>query len=110
MKVLLFAVLENGDQTEKLLTVLSRDGYNGTVIPTSSLKHVLMGRHEEEPAFLSLSALADNTFEGNTTLYIVVDQEKLEKLQNDIRKYTDRFKKVKGGMFVVPVETFEGSF
>ncbi|MCI1244635.1 MAG: hypothetical protein LKK13_00905 [Bacilli bacterium] len=109
MKVLLFAVLESGHDTEKLLSALSHDGYNGTVIATTSLKHVLMSPHEEEPAFISLSNLADNTFEGNTTLYILVDEEKLPKLQEDIRTYSGNFTKIKGGMFTLPVETFEGS-
>jgi hypothetical protein len=110
MKVVLMAVFETGANTEKLLSNLSADGYNGTVIASSSIKHLLYDKNEDVPAFISLSKLNENNFVANTTLYVVVEEEKLAKLKADIRDYTSDFKKIKGGMFVLPVVDFEGSF
>ena len=109
MKTLLFATLESNAATEALLGKLSGDGYNGTYIPTSSLKHLLSAPHTEEAGLL-LCDLADGTYEGNITLYIVEDEKKIAKIQAEIRKYSENFTKIKGDMFTFPLSTFEGSF
>jgi hypothetical protein len=112
MKVLLFAVLERGRLTDALYSAIIADGYNGTMIKTQSLKHVLQNENFEKAAALSLSEIAENTHEPgqNSTMFIIVDETKLPRLQEDIRKHTDNFKKIHGAMFVVPLSSFEGSF
>jgi|LAHS01.1.fsa_nt_gb hypothetical protein len=112
MKVLLFAVLDRGPATDALYSAIIADGYNGTIIKTQSLKHILAKNDLESPAVLSLSQIAEDTHEAgqNSTMFVIVDENKLPKLQKDIRQYTENFTKIHGAMFVVPIESFEGSF
>lgn len=112
MKVLLFAVLERGQATDQLYSAIINDGYNGTMIKTQSLKHILKGTDLEKAAAISLSEIAEETHEAgqNSTMFVIVDEEKLPRLQKDIREYTEHFAKIHGAMFVVPIDSFEGSF
>ena len=112
MKVLLFAILERGRETDALYSAIIADGYNGTMIKTQSLKHVLQNEDLEKAAALSLSEIAEDTHEPgqNSTMFIIVEEAKLARLQKDIREHTGNFKKIHGAMFVVPITSFEGSF
>ncbi len=109
MKVLLFAILDHSQKAEDLLRRLSKEGYNGTVIPTSGLHHVLP-KFGGEAAAVSLAMLADDMPSGQFTLFVVIDESKVEALKDEIREETGGFTKVRGGMFVLPVASFEGSF
>ena len=109
MKHLLFAILESGHIGEEILHNLSKEGYNGTVIPSTSLKHTL--EHEGDiPMFFNLALFESNKFENNITLYLILDEEQIEDVKNIINKHTNHFKNCHGGMFVVPLESYEGSF
>lgn len=112
MKYLLFAILENTENCQDLLKELSMTGFNGTVIPTASLTHTLLNstRLEEEPFFGTLRHLVENKFEGNTTLYMVLDEEKLVIAKKIIRDVTRQFTLTRGGMFEVALAGYEGSF
>lgn len=112
MKVLLFAVLDRGEATDALYAAIIADGYNGTIIKTQSLKHILNNAALEKTAVLSLSEIAEDTHLSgqNSTMFVIVDDTKLPQLQKDIRHYTENFTKIHGAMFVVPIESFEGSF
>ena len=46
MKVLLFAILDHVPASEQLIRSLSKEGYNGTVIPTEGMHHVFPEFHE----------------------------------------------------------------
>lgn len=109
MKHLLFAVFENGDESKEIIHELAKSGINGTVLASTSLRHILHSI-EEERSFITLRHLEKMQFEDNTTFYTLLDEDKLEMAQNIIRKGSDNFKKLKGGFFVLPVETYEGSF
>ncbi|HBM70862.1 MAG TPA: hypothetical protein DEF61_02385 [Firmicutes bacterium] len=110
MKVLLFAILDHQEETEKLLHQLSSEGYNGTVIPTSGLHHVLPSFNDSQTGAISLSCMVDDLPSGNITLFIVIEEEKVEILKEKIRNATSSFKKIKGGMFVLPLSSVEGTF
>lgn len=110
MKHLLFTTLENTKETHDLIHFLSERGYNGTVLSSTSLKHILHDENEDVPSFISLAHVHENKFVQNTTIYFILDDKEVEFVQNEIRKATDSFEKTKGGMFVVPVENYEGSF
>lgn len=110
MKVLLFAILDHVDATEKLLHKLSSQGYNGTVIPTSGLHHVLPKFEDTQSGAISLASMVDDLPSGNLTLFIVIEEEKVDELKQEIREATSNFKKVKGGMFILPLVDVEGSF
>ncbi len=107
MKVMLFVVLDKGEPTRQLLNKIIKDGYNGTLIRTKGLKHMSA---EDSGAYLSLSQIAENTDEANASIFFIIEKSRLPLLQKDIREGTDGFAKIHGGMFVVPIQDFEGSF
>ena len=109
MKHLLFAVFENTDETKEIIQKLAERGINGTVLASTSLRHILQSI-EEDRSLLTLRHLEKMQFEDNTTFYTLLDEEDLEIAQDIIRKETKHFERVKGGMFVLPVEKYEGSF
>ena len=109
MKHLIFAVINRHDVTEETLEALSAAGFNGTVIASNSLRKTI-ANGGDIPMFLNLSHVENNKYEGNTTLYIVVEEEKVEEVLSIIRYKTANFTLSDGGMFVLPLEKFEGSF
>lgn len=110
MKHLLFAVFENTQYTRDMIRELARNGINGTVLASTSLKHFMNDIEDNEINFISLRHLEKVSFEDNTTFYALLEEEQIHIAQDIIREQTQRFTKVKGGMFVLPVETYEGSF
>lgn len=109
MKQLIFAVINRHDVTEDVLEALSDAGYNGTVIASSSLRKTL-ANGGEIPMFVSLATVDETKYEGNTTLFIVVEEEKVEEVLSIIRRETKNWTLSDGGMFVAPLTKFEGSF
>lgn len=109
MKHLIKAVLDDHVVTEEILTTLSKAGFNGTVIPSTSLKHTLENGGEI-PMFMNLAHFESDRFENNTTLEIIVEENKVEEVCSIIREKTKGFTACKGGMFVIPLPKFEGSF
>ena len=110
MKHLLFTTLENTKETHDLIHHLSKLGYNGTVLSSSSLKHILQDENEDVPSFFSLVHYHENKFVQNTTIYFILDDAELEEVKSEIRKATNDFKSTKGGMFATVLESYEGSF
>jgi regulatory protein YycH of two-component signal transduction system YycFG len=109
MKKLLFAVFENEEDTVEIITKLAQHHINGTAIESSSLKHILDSTQETSD-FISLRHLTHAIFEDNATFYSVLNEDTLAIAQDIIRQETANFTKIKGGMFVLPIESFEGTF
>ena len=110
MKHLLFTTLENTKETHDLIHHLSLLGYNGTVLSSTSLKHILQDENEDVPSFISLAHFHENKFVQNTTIYFILDDNELEEVENEIRNATHGFTTTKGGMFKTALESYEGSF
>lgn len=110
MKRLLFVVLENKSATQDVIHKLSEEGFNGTILSSTSVHNYMLDEEEDTPSFFSLAHIAENKFVHNTTLYFILDDEKVEEVKKIIREITGNFTKVKGGMFSSPIESFEGSF
>ena len=110
MKHLLFVTLENTKETHDLIHHLSNLGYNGTVLSSSSLKHILHDENEDVPSFFSLAHIHENKFVQNTTIYFLLEDRELVEVKSEVRKATDNFKNTKGGMFATVLESYEGSF
>ena len=110
MKHLLFVVLDNKKETHDLIHKLSELGFNGTVLSSTSLKHVIHDEEEDTPSFFSLAHLSENKFVHNTTIYFILEDNELKEVQETIRDFTKNFSIVKGGMFATPIESYEGSF
>lgn len=109
MKTLLFVILDHVGATEELLQKLSKEGYNGTVISTTGMHHVLP-KLEDQSVSVSLSTIVDGLPSGNLTLFIIIDSDKLELLKAEIREATGEFKLIQGGMFSLPLLDVEGNF
>ena len=109
MKQLLFCILDNNQKAETLLRTLSQEGYNGTVMNTIGMHHVLPDVHGHGAA-ISLASMVDDYPQGNLTLFIIIDEKDLEQLKERIRALTGSFKDIPGGMFVLPLSSVEGIF
>ena len=110
MKYLLFVVLENTKETSDLIKELSLKGINGTVMASTSLKHVFEDEREDTLQFVSLSHIDQHMLTQNTTVYFILDEKNVEEVKKIIREKTSNFTNTKGGMFTSPLESFEGSF
>ncbi len=110
MKHLLFAVFENTKDTPNIIHALARNNINGTVLASTSLKHFLTDLEENEINFITLRHLEKVNFEDNTTFYALLEENEITLATKIIREETKHFSCIKGGMFVVPVEQYEGSF
>lgn len=110
MKHLLFVVLENKKETNDLIFKLEKLGFNGTVLSSTSLKHVIHDEEEDTLSFFSLAHLSEGKFVHNTTIYFILDDNKLDEVKNIVREFTKQFTIVKGGMFATPIDSYEGSF
>ena len=110
MKHLLFVVLENKPATSDLIHELSKKGVNGTILSSTSVHNFILDEEEDVPSFFSLTHISENKFVHNTTLYFILEEDKIKEVQQIIRDVAKNFTIVKGGMFKTPIESFEGSF
>ena len=110
MKQLLFVILENKPETEEVIHELSNRGFNGTILSSTSVHNFMLDEEDDVPSFFSLAHISEKKFVHNTTLYFILEEEKLAEVQEIIRKITENFIKVRGGMFKTPISSFEGSF
>ncbi len=110
MKHLLFAVFENNKYTHDVIHSLTNNHINGTVLASTSLKHFVNDLEDNEIQFMTLRHLEKISYEDNTTFYALLDEDQIDLATSLIREGTEKFSKVRGGMFVVPVEKYEGSF
>ena len=85
MKHLLFTTLENTKETSDLIHRLSELGYNGTVLSSTSLKHILQDENEDVPSFFSLAHYHENKFVQNTTIYFILDDKELEEVKKIVK-------------------------
>ncbi len=109
MKHLLFAVFENSNLTHDIIHELAANGINGTVLASTSLKH-FMDDHENNLDVITLRHIHKVNYEENTTFYTLLEENQIELATSIIRDLSCKFTKVKGGMFVLPVEKYEGTF
>lgn len=109
MLQLTFIILDDNDLAEKALKELDAKGFNGTVVPSTSLKHALKD-NKEMPLFISLSHLDSSEYANNTCMFILAEKERAKEISTIIRSLTDDFKKCKGAIISLPVEYYEGSF
>lgn len=110
MKYLLFVVLENTKETSDLIKELSNRGINGTVMASTSLKHVFEDEREDTLSFVSLSHIDQHKLTQNTTVYFILDEKNIEEVKQIVREKTNNFTNTRGGMFTSPLSSFEGSF
>ncbi|MCF0113625.1 MAG: hypothetical protein HUJ60_06610 [Bacilli bacterium] len=110
MKHILYLFLKNGPMALQAFSEIKEKGFNGTIIETASLRHALEDRFEDHPLFFSLSQWESMMNSGESTLSMyIVDDEHLLALKETIRHATGHFETIKGGMFSMPIENYEGT-
>lgn len=109
MLQLTYLIIDDSDVGEKALEKLSEAGFNGTVVPSTSLKHVLKN-NKEMPLFISLSHLDSNNFCEKTCVFILAEKERAKEISTIVRNITKDFTLCKGAIISLPVEYYEGSF
>lgn len=109
MKRILYLFLENGPHALKVLETVKGSGFNGTLVGAASIKHALEEKLPEEHSFFSLyNWEAESDKESTFSMYIV-EEEHLAPLKQAIRAATKDFREVKGAMFSLPIEDYEGT-
>lgn len=110
MKVLFACVLEKNEYEKKLYSELVKNNYSGTVLPTTSIKHALLGSNIEPiPVFAGLRHLVDEKEDINSTILMLVDLDELDKIKAIVKTATNNFEKHCGCMFAVPLIMLEGA-
>ena len=110
MKQLLFVILQNTDAAHRLFRELHLRGYNGTTASTSSISRTLLEDPNFEPLIGNLRQVVSAGFENNVSLFIILEESRIEEVKVMIRNATKDFKETHGGMAVIPLLSFEGSF
>lgn len=110
MKRILFLILENGSAAIRALENIRSSGYNGTLLGGSSLRHALEGKLPEEHSFFHLAHWEAENKDESTVSMFVIDNDKVDELKKTIREHTENFQSVKGAMFTLPLEDYEGAF
>ncbi len=111
MKKVLYLILENGTAALDVFDCIRKEGFNGTLMHTTSLRHALDENQPEDTHFFSLASYERLHSHGEAMFALfVVDLEKLEDLKKLIREHTNNFEGIRGGMFSRDIEDYEGSF
>ena len=100
---------ENNDHMAHMFSTLREHGFNGVVFATTSLKHAMQGEESDERHFLNLAHLELAKMQETTFAIFILEHDRLEEMKEIIRKETNNFKDMKGGMYSRPVPDFEGS-
>ena len=108
MKKSLFVVLKNTEASHEVLEAIKNDGYNGTLIGSNSLRHAL-NAFPEEHHFLNLRHLEDKEISESILCMFVWDESVIELIKDKVRKYTNNFQDIKGFMFSLPINDYEGT-
>lgn len=105
---LLVITLDDSEEFLKTLSGLKKNGMNGIVLPTTSLKHALLNSTvDAAPIFGSLSKIVEHDYEATNSVLMLVSEEKLEEAKKIVRNITKGIGK-KGVMFALPVSFWEG--
>ncbi|HNX15825.1 MAG TPA: hypothetical protein PKO28_00395 [Bacilli bacterium] len=110
MKQLLFAILQNTEESHRLFKELHERGYNGTTTETGSISSTLLDDPDFQPMFGNLRQVVSAGFQKNVALYIILDESHVEEVKQLIREATHSFATTRGGMAIIPLVSFEGSF
>lgn len=108
MKKALYLVLKNVEKAYETLEELKNKGYNGTLVGSNSLRHTLQS-FPEEHHFLNLRHISDINNSESILCIFVWEENIIEEIKEEIRKYTNNFKDIKGFMYSTTLDDYEGS-
>ena len=108
MKRELNLVLKNSKLAYQILDELKKQGFNGTVITTESLRHAV-DYYPEEHHFFTLRQLEQKDMLESIFVVFIVEEKEIGIIKDVVRRYTNNFKDIKGFMFSRSVDDYEGS-
>ena len=108
MKHVVYLVIKQNPNAFHILEEIRKQGYNGTVVSTESLRH-MVDEFPEEHHFINLRQVEHMSLQESIYCLFVVDDDKLEPLKNVIREETQSFQNIKGFMYSKKLEDYEGS-
>ncbi len=108
MKKELHLVLESCPQAYRTLEELKAKGFNATLLSGESLRHAV-DYYPEEHHFLSLRHLEKRELMETIFVMFIVDEEKVNDIKEIVRRDTDGFREIKGFMYSLTIEDYEGS-
>ena len=108
MKVELTLVLESTEKAFDTLQEIKSEGYNATVLSSESLRHAV-DYYPGEHHFFNLRDLEKREMMESILCVFIVDDDKVQRLKEVIRKTTHGFKDIKGFMYSRSIEDYEGS-
>ena len=108
MKKVLYVVLKNTPKAYETLEELKEKGFNGTLIGSNSLRH-MMEYYPEEHNFLNLRQLENTDISESILCMFVWEEDVIETIKEEIRKHTNNFTDIRGFMFSKVAEDYEGS-
>lgn len=108
MNKALYLVLKNEPLAYETLQDLREAGFNGTVANTESMRTAL-DYYPGEHHFFNLRHIEQEELQESILCIFVLKEEQLETVKGIIREKTDGFRSLKGFMFSIPLEDYEGS-
>lgn len=108
MKKALYLVLKSTDNAFHTLEEIKKEGFNGTVVSTESLR-TAVEYFPEEHHFFNLRHLEKKEMLESVLCLFVVEEKQVNHIKDVIRKITNNFSDVKGFMFSQNIEDYEGS-
>lgn len=108
MKKALYVVLKSTPKAYETLEDLKERGFNGTVVSSESL-HKAVDYYPEEHHFFNLRSLDQEEVRESIFIIFIVEEDKLSELKDVIRWDTNNFEYIKGFMYSVNLEDYEGT-
>lgn len=108
MKKALYLVLKGSNRAFETLDDLRERGFNATVVSSESLKRAVE-EYPEEHHFFNLRHLENHELNESILVIFVVEEDKLTELKDVIRWDTNNFIDIKGFMYSVDLNDYEGT-
>lgn len=105
---LLWVNIKDDFMFEKTVRLLNEAGFNGMVLPSTSIHNVMSHASVEPiPFFGGFNKLKKRPFDTGHTLIMLLEPERMELAKEKVREVVADMKH-KGVMFAIPVEFCEG--
>src|SRR5574344_593753 len=111
MKYILYVTFDNQEDVKTILHDVFESGHNGTVLQSTSVRHLLDDDEisSHDPMFIGLRHLNAGELVNSCFAYFILDEKGLNEVRDLIRRETQNFTTVKGGMYYIEINNYEGS-
>ena len=105
----LFLVINRLEKIDPLLEAFNDAGIKGaTVVHSKGMAHRLANHHEDDLTFASLRAFFSGDREDNRTIFMVLDDSKVETARRIVNDVLDMSQHDSGILFGMPVTFVDG--